>query len=202
MTDSVRLTTPKGKLLWVNIVGQGMLNFNENGNNYTASIVLSREDSKDLRESIKSHYMEEKQKGNTFVSNGYKPCDEDGVAIDSDSSDYFIFNFKTNTVYPDGTQTVIDVYNSSAKKVELGDTRIGNGSIGAIGGSMRYYSVKKKDGVSLFLNNVQIISLVEYAESSGFEASEGGFTGVEDPATGFTPQHENKMTETAVKTRL
>lgn len=204
MAELVKVSTPVGKLMWVNISGQGKLNYNEDGYDYVASVILDKEVAKPLIDQIKEVYEDDCQKGREVQSLGYKACTEEGLTKNEDGSEvkaetakYFAFNFKTKTTFKDDKPKKITVYNSNAKKVDIGDTRIGNGTIGAISGSIRYYFKGKKDGVSLWLNSVQIIKLVEYTEDAGFEASkEGGFTGVEDTETGFVGQPEELANET------
>lgn len=194
MADLIKVSTPIGKLMWVNITGQGKLNFNEDGREYVASVVLSKKAAKPLLDAIKEAYDLEHQKGKTLRSVGYKPCDEDGKADEDEDEDgeYYSFNFKTSTTFQDGKSKKITVFNSKAQKVDIGDTRIGNGSEGAISGSMRYYINGKSDGMSLWLNAVQITKLEEYIEDAGFEEQgDGGFEGVEDEETGFKGQPEN-----------
>lgn len=200
MAELVKVSTPIGKLMWLNISGQGKLNYNEDGREYVASVILDKDTAEPLIGQIQEVYDADHQKGKKLKSMGYKPCteegktkDDDGNEVDAKDAEYFVFNFKTGTTFKDGKAKKIAIYNANAKKVDIGDTRVGNGSSGAISGSMRYYINGKEDGVSLWLNAVQITKLVEYTEDAGFEASEdeGGFTGVEDAETGFTGQPED-----------
>lgn len=191
MADLIKVSTPIGKLMWINVTGQGKLNYNEDGREYVASVVMSKKVAKPLLDEIQAEYDAEHQKGKTLNSMGYKPCDEDGKA-DEDGA-FYCFNFKTSTTYTDGKTKKITIYNSNAQKTSLGDVRVGNGSEGAISGMMRYYINGKKDGVSMWLNAVQITKLEEYAEDAGFEVQgEGGFEGVEDQDTGFKGRPEGE----------
>lgn len=184
MADLVKISTPKGKLMWVNITGQGKLNYNEDGREYVASVVLSNKAAKPLLDAIQAEYDSEHQKGKKLKSMGYKTCDEDGKT--DEEGDFCTFRFKTGTTFKDGNAKKIAVYNSNAQPTSLGDVRVGNGSEGAISGMMRYYINGKEDGMSLWLNAVQIAKLEEYSEDAGFESVDGDFESVGDEDTGFT----------------
>lgn len=192
MADLVNISTPVGVLTWVNISGQGKENYNEDGYEYVASVVMKLSEAQPTIDSIDSVYDTSDPEGKkNKKSTGYRPCNEDGSSLEEgETSDFVIFSFKTGTCYKDGKAKKISVYNSSAAKVDLGDSRVGNGSKGAISGKMRFYSKGKDAGVSLFLNAVQITSFIEYNEDAGFEEVEGDFDGVDD--TGFTGVPENK----------
>ena len=209
MANLTKIATPVGKLSWVNISGVGKLNYNEDGREYVASIILDSKTAKTVIDSIADVYEQSKTKGKTLRSLGYKPCDEDGKTDDSDNPAFYSFNFKTKTSYQDGKAKKITVYNAKAKKVDIGDTKIGNGTIGAISGAIGYYVNGKSEGITLYLNSVQIINLVEYGEDAGFTASDNddGFEGVSDTETGFQGQTEEdilsseKAFDTAVANR-
>ena len=110
---------------------------------------------------------------------------------EEEDSGIWEFSFKTNTTYADGKTKKIAVYNANAQKIELGDKRIGNGSLGAISGKMKGGSYKKEYSVSLYLNAVQLTKFEEYVGDAGFDAQEGDFEGVTDEETGFTGQAES-----------
>jgi hypothetical protein len=187
MADLININTSVGKLFWVNISGQGKLNYNEDGRDYVATVIVDRESATDTINSIQEVYDDAHKKGNSAKSLGYKRCDAEGKS--DDDGDFVAFNFKTQTTYPDGSTKKINVFNSVPQKVELGDVRVGNGSLGAISGKMKAYINKKSDGVSLFLNAIQIVKLEEFSSSEGFGAQEGGdFTGVRDEESGFSGQ--------------
>lgn len=200
MAELVKVGTPIGKLMWLNVSGQGKLNYNEDGREYVASVILDKDTAELLIAQIQEVYDADHQSGKNLKSMGYKPCteegknkDEDGNEVTEKNAEYFVFNFKTGTTFKDGKAKKIAIYNANAKKVDIGDTRVGNGSSGAISGSMRYYINGREDGVSLWLNAVQITKLVEYTEDAGFEVyeDEDSFTGVKDAETGFTGQPED-----------
>lgn len=199
MSEIHKTTTPQGKLVWVMVSGLGKPNYNEDGYEYVASIILGAKEATPLLEQIQDVYDKAHLKDKKLKSLGYKVCDENGVF--TDNGKFYCFNFKTKTKFNDGKTKNIAIYNSKVKKVDLGDTRIGNGSIGAISGNMKYYINGREDGVSLFLSAVQIIKLEQYSEDVDFIPQAEGFEGITDLDTGFTiPETEKKAKQ--IKTRL
>lgn len=205
MGDVVKVVTPVGELWYVNITGQGKENFNEDGYDYVATVRLNEKDSADLRKKI-DDVLGPLPKGYTVKSKGYRELKEDDEGIytptsattdrDEKAKDtgIFAFTFKTNTIFGDGRPKKVAVYNSAAKKVDMGDRLIGNTSVGAISGGMqRYDNAKAKEcGVSLFLNAVQLTTYVPYTGDAGFEEQGEGFVAPEDGDTGFTGKPEDK----------
>lgn len=206
MSDRVKVATPVGELYYVNIAGQGKLNYNEDGYEYVASIRLSGEKAEQLIEKF-DEVAATMPKGETLKSCGYRelvkdkegklrsPTKKNPKQKDEEDTGIFEFLFKTNTTYQpkDGAvvKKKINVFNKNAKKIELGDVRIGNGTLGAISGVLEGGSYKKEFSVSAYLNSIQIVKLIEYEGNAGFEAQEDGdFEGVEDSESGFTGQPE------------
>ena len=182
MSKSVKFTTPIGTLMWVNVSNKGKLNYNRDGYEYVASIVLSPENSKIVIDQIKSIYDENHVKGNAQQTLGYTPCTAKGSTKANTPEDekllgegYNLFRFKTQTTYPGGELKVINIYNAKARKVAMGETFIGNGSTGSISGSIGFYVNGRKDGISLWLNSVQVINLVPYHSDGDFKSTDGNF---------------------------
>lgn len=210
----VNVVTPVGELYYVNISGQGKENYNEDGYEYVASVRLEGEEAKKLIALIDEE-AEKMPDGKILKSKGYKQLvkSEEGTLRsptvskpkqpDEEDSGIFEFQFKTGTTFADGKPKKINVYNANAEKINLGDRRIGNGSIGAISGKMRGKVYKKEFSVSLFLNAIQLVKFIEYTEDAGFEAQEAedGFVGVEDKETGFTGQPEEVQEEKKTKAK-
>lgn len=191
MSEKVKIVTPVGDLLWVHISGQGKLNYNKDGREYVATVRLSGKPAEELKAAIDAVYDEDHTSKYNLRSKGYKELKgEDGKLTGE-----IDFNFKTQTTFQDGTQKTIQVFNKNAEKVSLGSKKIGNGSRGAISGSAQYYINGKEDGVSLWLNSVQLTKFVEYEDNGGFakaEGDDGDFTGVQDDESGFTGQPEKE----------
>ena len=126
--------------------------------------------------------------------------DEDGEAIYEETGKVEFF-FSTGTTWPDGSQKKIKVYNSKGSEVNLGDKKVGNGSVGRISGNMAIYDVAGNQGINLYLNSVMITKFVEYVDGDDWsdEAEDGdGWTGEdENEWTG-----EEQSSETNGKPRL
>ena len=197
MSTSQKITTPRGELRWVFITGDGKEDLNGKPR-YTASLVL-KEDSpecKKLLATIDTFWEENKPKGaGKPKSTGVHPVTDTGRR-DGNPTGYLSFDFWTGTSFTNkktGTveQKVVKTYNAKAAQVDLCGKQIGNGSQGAISGSMGIYSNGPNKGVTLYLNSIQITKFVEYSDNS-FEAAtdvddEEAFTGVQpDDAEGFT----------------
>lgn len=97
--------------------------------------------------------------------------------------------FKTSATFKDGKDVKIPIYNAKGVEVDLGDKRIGNGSIGIIHGEAAIYEFGGKKGITLYLKAIQLVKYVEpdagidtedltvlYPDAWGepFEAPEGG----------------------------
>ena len=198
--------TPKGELEWVVISGDGKENLSGKMK-YTASLVLDPEVKADaaFEQQIKNFWKENKPAGfkKEPKSLGIYPhqvktdeTDEDGKPIYEEDGK-LVAVFSTDTTYPKGDPKVVKVYNAKAKEVQLGEKKIGNGSIGRIAGAMGIYTVMSPNGksiidagVTLYLNGVMITKLEEFTgngpefeadEEDGWEGEEG-WTGDEDSA--------------------
>lgn len=94
-------------------------------------------------------------------------------------------NFWTGAMWPakgDKPETPHDIkiYNAKGNEVSLGSKKIGNGSFGAIVGAAGVYDAGKgAQGVTMYLNAIQLTKFVEYVQDAGFEAQEGDFDGVD-----------------------
>lgn len=212
MAEVKRFVTPKGILEWVTITGEGKENMSGKMQ-YTANVVLDPKvipEHAEFIASIDAFWEENKPKGfkGDPKSLGYylhdvildaegKPdLDEKGKKqFNPDGKVYLAI--KTGTEYADGKPKVIKTFNSKAKRVELGEVRIGNGSIGEVSGAMGIYTNTDKKtkkvldaGVTLYLDAIKISKLVKYdGPDSGFGAdedadSEESFSGVEDEFNG------------------
>lgn len=195
MSELVPIVTPVGKLNYVQITGEGKLNYNEDGRVYVATLHLTGEKA-DLLKSKIDEVLGEVAKGEFLKSKGYRELmeDDEGVYTPTSTTEerdkgakptgIFAFSFSTSTLFSDGKPKKISVYNSAfpkPQKINLGDKKIGNGSEGAISGNLkRYKQAKGAVGVSLFLNSVQLSKFVEYTEDAGFSGVEGGYTGEDE----------------------
>lgn len=210
-----KIKTPKGLLEWVIISGEGKENLSGKLQ-YTANLVLMPEEEPTHQAFIeKVEDFWEANKPDKF--NG--PCKSNGIYPYKEKNEEtgewevvpgkFYVSLKTGTTYASGDPKVVKVYNSKAAEVNLGQQKIGNGSIGYLYGAMDIYknvNPKKKDqileaGVTLYLDAVQLTKFVPYVGGVQAEADsdEGGWDGSDLNADGIEPDAPE---ETKSKPRL
>ncbi|MCI4437682.1 MAG: hypothetical protein JHC33_12820 [Ignisphaera sp.] len=164
------LKTPKGVLNWVMITGAGKEPMDvTKKNKFTATLTLPNDSENCVKLSniIKDFWSENLPTGfekRPAKSLGFKETIHKETR---ESTGFTDFTFSTDVSFPDDAPKVIPTYNAKGEKVELGLTKIGNGSTGVIHGAMGVYEVKAKGktidaGVTLYLNAVQIAKLVEF----------------------------------------
>lgn len=171
--SKINVTSPKGELKWIFISGQGRKNLNGEME-YTASVQIPKDEAAALVQKLEEFWDENKPRGATKPkSMGFKET-EDGQHIQ--------FTFKTKPTYPNGEPKLVRVFNAKADEVKLPENqRIGNGSRGRIAGVAAIYDAgKAAQGVTLYLDSVQLTKFVAYSPAAGFDADED-----EDAFTGF-----------------
>lgn len=201
-----QVITPRGNLSYVTITGEGKENLSGKMQ-YVASIIFDPKEPKwaALLEQVDAFWAANRPKKiKTPKSTGFYPemrktdeTDEDGEVIKEPTGN-MILAFKTNVAWPDGKPNIVKTYNAKGKPVALGDTTIGNGSIGEVAGAYDIYVNSTKQGqvvdagVTFYLNGVKISKLVEYADDVGFAADEDtdedAFTGEQDFEEAPTPK--------------
>lgn len=165
MPEKIQIRTPRAELRWVNITGAGKTNLNAE-QIYCVDAVLPVDEGQPLVDKLDAFWEENKPKGaKAPKSMGYKELAEGGYS----------FSFKTKTTYPSGDPKKIKVYNAKVLQVEVPpEMRIGNGSEGCVAGVAAIYVAGKNIGVTLYLDSVQLLKLVEYkGVADQFEADEG-----------------------------
>lgn len=208
---TVKVRSPKGELQWVYITGEGRAN-KQGKFKYQASVVLDTSVAKPFTDAIDAYWKENKPAGAKKPATcGYRPysvksseVDEDGDAIYSDVAGKTEIFFATGTTWPDGKLKKIRTYNAKARPVQLGDKRVGNGSIGSLAGNMAIYDVSGNQGVNLYLEGVQITKLVEFNDDDGFEEDDDadGWDGEEFEGEGLADTEASEPTPTGAKPRL
>ena len=195
-TTIQKVTTPKGEFQWVTISGEGKENLSGKMQ-YLVSIAFDPEDADwaKLMADVDAFWEANRpKKVKTPKSTGFydemvktDETDEDGERIKKPTGRK-ILAFKTGTAWPDGSPNIVKTYNSKAKEVQLGDTKIGNGTIGEVSGAYDIYANKTKQGqvvdagITFYLNAVKISKLLEYADEAGFDSDsddDEGWTGDE-----------------------
>lgn len=190
MSDLIKVATPVGELHYVNISGQGKENYNEDGYEYVATVYLDKTKPEVVEFIAKIEDVKlSGPKDKSLQTSGYFDLfeDEEGKLFahtdkktGGKPTNFIGARFKTKTTFSDGKPKKITVYNAKKKVVELGERRVGNGTIGAISGAMELYTNGKKWGISLYLNAIQIVKFLEYVGDAGFEDQEGDFEGFDD----------------------
>ena len=197
---------PVGQLEWVFIQGEGR-NQAEAGKpakmQKTATLVLQKDsaEAKGLIEQIEATwelYKSDNAKIKSATqpkSLGYKAIKDPDTGADTDM---LAFQFKTNSFFPDGKPNNVKTFNSKGQQVDMGETIIGNGSLGVIFGAMGGYEYTGTFGISLYLTAVQVAKLVEgtgeavettdLSAIAGDEAFETAGDGMPVVATGEQPK--------------
>jgi len=162
---------------------------------FVASLYLKTDSDgcKALKKLIDDFWAENKPKGAKCKSLGYRVAQEKNVDGEYEDTDETAFNFWTGTTYKDGNTRTIDVYNAKGSKVSLGGKKIGNGSKGAISGTMAIYdNGPAARGVTLYLNAIQLTKFVEFSTDAGFgsqdDAEEDAFEGVDSEFEGTSEE--------------
>lgn len=177
--------TPKGKLMYVTITGEGRngaMKGQPENMQYMASIVMKKDSAEfkafksQVDEVWKTYAAAVGVKG-APKSNGIKP-----VTINSDELDEYgapkkvetdevIVTFKTGVTWPDGKAKVIDVFQPSGSKctdaIHKADWTIGNGTVGIIHGMASPNDIGGTHKVSLYLSAIQFAGeLIKYTGGS------------------------------------
>jgi len=213
-----KYVSPKGVLNWVTITGDGVENMSGKLQ-YKADLNIGNVDgpkAKDLIAKIDAYWDKHKPADlkRKPKSLGYSFCtplldadgnhqeDEEGKKLYDPKGDIAI-NFKTGTTFPDGKTKKVKVRNAKGAEVNLGDTKIGNGSEGYIAGAMDIYIVKTPKGqisgagVTFYLDEIKLTKLVEFGGADPFGDTgtddEDGWTGEEQDAfVGSDESEESK----------
>ena len=159
MSLSKTINTPVGTLNYTFISGNGRDNLSGVAQ-YSTQLVLTADDAEPLLAEIDALWAESAIKKQP-KSMGYKTLDDGNIA----------FNFKTNVEGKFGN-TKVKVYDGKGKEADFSEIMVGNGTIGRVGASMAIYDQPSAAGVTLYLNKIQIISLVEYTGGNGEEFGE------------------------------
>lgn len=181
--------TPLCELRWVNISKEGAdQSMEKDGSKMmkvATAIITDAQAKTNVANELNSFwdYCKEElnlKKGQAPKSLGFKELVDDDGNLTGEVS----LLFKTNVTFPDGSDNVIKVLNARGKEVDLGDKKIGNGSIGVIHGEVAYYDAAGSKGLTLYLKAIQLKKLVEYTANIDAEdlsdGAEDEFTGESD----------------------
>jgi len=162
-------TPPVGKLEWVFVNGDGRdqaMDGQPPKMQKTATLVLNKDsaEAKGLIGQIDKAWEQYKSENHKIKSAtqpkslGYKAVKDSDTGAETND---LAFSFKTNSFFPDGKPNKVKTFNAKGQAVDMGETIIGNGSLGVVHGSMGGYEYAGSFGVSLYLTAVQIAKLVE-----------------------------------------
>lgn len=145
-------------LVWVFISGLGKANYNNDGYEYTASAIVTKEQKLEIERSILE--VAPVKSLDELDNVPIKPCDAEGE--ETKDGDHFLVQSKTKTTYADGKKKVIVIANRKGQKIVFGDKKIGNESVGCISCDVGYSFIAKKKNAHLFLQGVQLLKFVPY----------------------------------------
>lgn len=179
--------TPVSDIQWVTLTGEGKPTMKGDKFQYTATAVLNQEQADAILTELQVFWKDNRPKG--ALAKQAKPVvkpymvkteelDADGDPIKVQKTDdkgglLYTMAAKTYTTNKDGKPTRIPVLNSKGKPIVLGDKIIGAGSRGVIHGSIGIYDVDGSNGLTWYLNKVQLTKFVEY-EGAGTEVEDLG----------------------------
>ena len=165
------------------VTGEGLDNYNEDGKEYSVSIILDNKQAKDVKEQVMDFWDEHKPSGA-----GDEPANIKGIVREG-KDDYegsFIMYAKTQTNFGEGKPNIIPIVNHEGTKLDPAEFGlIGKGSEGRLAVNLAIYVQGKKKGVSVFLSAVKLTKFEKYEASGGASAfgsndegevsGEGGF---------------------------
>jgi len=170
------------------VTGEGVDNFDEDGKEYSVSIILGKKERKDVLDTVLKFWKKNKPEGA-----GKEPDNFDNIVREGDEGDFILysktqveFNGKTNVVKirnHEGTLLDPEVYGN-----------IGKGSEGRLAVKMGVYTQgkgkKMKSGISLYLAGIKLTAFVPYEggdATAEFEEEEGSVDGGD-----FKPEKSKK----------
>lgn len=143
---------------------------------YSTSLTMGKKIAAPLIAQIEEAYVEEF--GQKAVAKANYPFKEDEGKI--------TFKFKS--------KNKPKLFDAAGKPIRDGEElNVGSGSVLKVAGAISCRAVSGKNYATLYMNQVQIIDLVEFS-GSPFEAEEGGFV-AEEPASGFGADTSDKNEE-------
>ena len=180
---AVNVQSPRGELEWVFNTGDGKKNKYDKYK-YQGSVIVPDAEAQPFKDQIDAFWKENKPKGaKKAATKGYRnqsvksdEVDEDGDAIYVDVPGFTEFFFSTNATWPakDGKAPQprkIAVINSKNQPIEF-TQRIGNGSIGRLGGIMDIYDFQGNAGINLYFGAVKLLKFVAAQDGPSFEADD------------------------------
>ena len=176
-TEYTKLVTKAGEALYAHLREPEVYEGKELG--YSIQLKLSKEDTDELMAKLEAEL--EKAKSEMKLKAGRKWSKEPFMGFKTDKDGDIVFKFKASTTIHtrsgEELPRTIAVFDAAGKPIK-GDN-IGNGSIVKVAATIIPFHVSNAvNGLSLRLNAVQVLNLVEYgqggsAKSYGFGEEEG-----------------------------
>jgi hypothetical protein len=188
--------TPLAKLEYVQIDGTGKLKYDPENRldendpasyQYVATAVLTKEQADKVKAEVLAFWKDNKPTGATKMkydlvkpelkkvldAQGNEQEDEEGGIVKEETGMY-LMQAKTITQWPDGKPNKIKVLRANGNPLDLGDRKIGNGSMGVIHGTLMINGFKGNEGCNFYLNAIQLKKLEVYTESDDVQTDDLG----------------------------
>ena len=199
-----KYVTGKGELTGFIAITKPSTKFNKDGV-YSINILLPQKEGEALVQKIKdirTKQFKEYGKGTKVVEitkcKPYEIVDKETGEGTPDKEGRYILAANASAYIENGKpKKKIIIYNAKCKPI-TGNINVGEGTIATLGITLSGYSVAGKTGVSVKLEAVQIIKLVEYS-GSGFKADmftvEEGYDGIGEEVEEETISEEPEVEE-------
>lgn len=154
----MKFTTPKGNLKWAFISGDGR------DGKYSIVVKVPEEQAKAKMAIIDQFWKDNKPqqaKKPRPRTTGYKYEEDDETG---ERTGYVLFSLSTNSTWPSGDKVEIGIFTAKkpVKKLDLGNKKIGEESLGFGVGTLSIYEYEGQYGTTLYLSGVQLSTFVEY----------------------------------------
>ena len=173
MSKIVKAVSPKGKASWPKLFKPDT-RFNPEGV-YSTGLILEPEDAKEFQDKVQEVFVEEFGQSKLAKASMPWKTDDDGNVV---------FSFKSKR-----KPMVVDSKGNAVKE----ELPVGGGSIIKVATGLNPYNAGGRIGISMYLNAVQIVNLVEYS-GTPFEVEEGGFE-VQEEASGNDSKEDPNIEE-------
>lgn len=171
------------------VSGEGVDNYNEDGKEYTVSIILTKKQAKHVKDQVLEFWENNKPSGA-----GDEPSNIEGI-VRKGKDDYegsYIMYAKTQADF-EGKAQHIPMVNQSGDKIDTEEYGlIGKGSEGRIAATLRIYAKGKKVGVSVFLTAVKLTKYAPLESSGGTSLFTSTDEGEIDSTGGFKSDKKKK----------
>lgn len=151
--------TPKGTLSWP-YIGKPDTRYNPEGV-YKTSLIVPAKEAESLMEMCKQSFISEYGDKKLAKANMPFTVEEDS---DGNETGNVIFKFKSKRA-----PKLYDAKGKEIKKV----LQVASGTVAKVATAINPYQTGINTGVSLYLNDVQIIELVEFGAGAKFSAEDG-----------------------------